>query len=167
MIARAGKGGARVERAEDRRARERSGGHPQERQAADHAEGPRPVEAAPYRCAAAAVATGTMIPPPNAWTSRAAISWPRSWLAPARAEPIVKANRPEQEQPAGAPQVGQAAGEGHRPDVDEQVAIDHPGGRAQLGPVGQAGHDRRQGHGRDHQLEAGEEHRDAQDQEQD
>ncbi|MDF2734029.1 MAG: hypothetical protein K0S97_652 [Chloroflexota bacterium] len=42
------------------------------------------------RWAAAAVPTGTRIPPPAAWTSRAAMSWSRFWAMPASALPSVK-----------------------------------------------------------------------------
>ena len=69
-----------------------------------------------------------------------------------------------QEQPARAPQVGEAAGHRHRQDVDQQVAVDDPAGLAQLDPgrsqgrVGEVGQDRRQRDGRDHELEAGQEH---------
>ena len=56
------------------------------------------------------------------------------------------------------------AGQRHREDVHEQVAVDDPARLAELDPGGTAGgvgqviEDRWQGDGRDHQLEAGQEH---------
>ena len=41
------------------------------------------------RCDAAAVPTGTRIPPPTPWTMRPAISWSIDWAAPATNDPIV------------------------------------------------------------------------------
>ena len=116
------------------------------------------------RCAAAAVPTGTRTPPPTAWTSRAAMSWSSVWARPASAEPDREDRQRAEEQPPRAPQVRQPAGQRHRQDVDEQVAVDDPARLAQLDPggaaarVGEVGEDRRQGDGRDHQLEAGQEH---------
>jgi hypothetical protein len=66
-----------------------------------------------------------------------------------------------QKEPARAQQVGQPAGEGHGHDVDQQVAVDDPGGLAQVRPVGDRRQNLRQGDGRDHQLEAGQEDADA------
>src|SRR5204863_5100373 len=60
----------------------------------------------------------------------------------------------QKEEPARSPQVGQPAGQGHRDDVDEQIAVDDPRGVAELGDVREIAQDRRQGDGRDHQLEA-------------
>ena len=62
-----------------------------------------------------------------------------------------------EEEPANPPQVGEAAGEGHRHDVHEQVAVDDPGRVPELRDVGEVAEDRRQGDRRDHQLESGEE----------
>ena len=120
------------------------------------------------RCEAAAVPTGTRMPPPIPWTTRPAIELVDR-LGAAREE------RPEDEQPEraeeqapGAPDVDQPAGQRHRDDVREQVAVDDPRGAAELGErvlgVGrEVDDDRRQGDGRDHQLEAGEEDAGAED----
>ncbi len=72
-----------------------------------------------------------------------------------------------EEEPARAPQVGEAACEGHRRDVEEQVGVDDPRRLPQLRPVADVRDDPREGHRRDHQLEAGEEDADPQDGEQD
>ena len=66
----------------------------------------------------------------------------------------------QEEQSPGAERVGQPAGQRHRRDVDEEVAVDDPGGLPELAPVGQVDHDRRQRDRCDHQLEAGQEHPD-------
>ncbi len=119
------------------------------------------------RCDAAEVATGTSAPPPTAWTSRAAISSSSVGAMPASRLPEREHDERAEEQAAVAPQVGQAPGQRHRDDVDQQVAVDDPGGLAQAGPAGEVGDDRGQGDRRDHELEAGEEHAGAQDGEQD
>ena len=98
--------------------------------------------APPNRCDAAAVPTGTSTPPPTAWTSRAAMSWSSVCDAPASAEPIDEDDQRAHEQPADAPQVGQPAGDRHRQDVDQQVAVDDPARLAQLDPGGSRRSDR-------------------------
>ena len=125
-----------------------------------------------YRWAAAAVPTGTSTPPPIAWTRRAAISWSRSWANPASTDPSDEDAEGRKEQPAGAPQVGEPAGQRHREDVHEQVAVDDPARLAQLDPGrravrrDQVGQDRRQRDRGDHQLETRQEHADAEHREQ-
>jgi hypothetical protein len=76
------------------------------------------------------------------------------------------------ERPAYAPAVDESAGEGHNHDVDHQVAADDPRCGPEHPPVrrteqllGDVGDDRRQGNGRDHELEAGQEHADTHDRE--
>ncbi len=71
-----------------------------------------------------------------------------------------------QEEPARTEQVGQPAGQGHRDDVHEKVAVDDPRGAAQFGPVRGVVDDRRQRDRRDHQLEAREERPEPEDREQ-
>ena len=155
-----------MDRAEDRRAEERPGGHAQERQRADHAERARP-------CAAREQVRGRR---GRDRDQRAAADR----LDEARGDQRLERRRhareqaPEREHDEGAQeeapravQVGQAPGEGHRDHVHEQVAVDDPGRLAEARPAARVGDDRRQGDGRDHQLEAGEEHAGAQDGEQD
>ena len=115
---------------------------------------------------------GTSTPPPTAWTSRAAMSWSMRLGQPGQRGAHHEDRERAEEQPPRAPQVGEPPGQRHREDVDEQVAVDDPARLAQLDPGGAAGRvgevveDRRQGDGRDHELEAGEEDARAEDGEQ-
>ena len=72
-----------------------------------------------------------------------------------------------EEEAANAPLVGEPARQRHRHDIGEEVPVDDPGGLAELGPAREVGDDRRQGHGRDHELEAGEEDADREDRQED
>ena len=157
-----GQGGFGVDRLQYGRTDERPGGHAQERQRADDAQGPRP------RRALEQVRGGGG----GHWDDRAAtdrLDEPGGdqlveVLGDARQErPEGEDGKGGEEEPAGAPQVGQAAGQRHRHHVDQQVAVDDPGRLAQIRPVGHRGQDLWQGHGRDHQLEAGQEDADAED----
>ena len=73
--------------------------------------------------------------------------------------------RPEEHAPR-APQVGEATGERHRHHRHQQVAVDDPRRLPEARPAGDVGDDRGQRDGRDHELEAGEEHAAAHDREQ-
>ncbi len=107
------------------------------------------------------------------WMTRPTMSSSSVLAAPSDERPDDEDHEPAQEQASGAPDVGQAARERHRDDVCEQVAVDDPRGAAELGEGGLAGpigvgddeivDDRRQGDGRDHQLEAGQEDTGAED----
>ncbi len=147
----------------DGRTKERARSHPEERQRTDHAERPwpsvRPVE----------VRSGCR---PHRHEDTAA-----DRLDQAGADELIevlrhpgkqRAEREDDERdhrkPARTPQVGEAAGQRHHQDVDQQVPIDDPAGLAELGPrrcavgLNEVGQDRRERDGRDHQLEAGKEH---------
>ncbi len=125
-----------VERIEDRGAQERPRGHAQEREGADHPERPRPAEPREqvrgrgggdrHQCSAAG---GLHQPSGHELLQR---------LGPAgqrRADREQHQGR--EEQPPVAPQVGQPAGERHRHDVHEEVAVDDPRRLAKPGPVGE------------------------------
>ena len=128
------------------------------------------------RCDAAAVPTGTRMPPPMPWMTRPTMSSSSDWPRPATSDPRMKTTSAAEEQAPGAPDVGEAARQRHRDDVGEQVAVDDPRGAAELGegglarPIGigldEVVDDRRQGDGRDHQLEAREEDAGAEDSQQ-
>jgi hypothetical protein len=151
-----------VDPAKDRRADERAGGHAEERQRADHAERARPVVALEQ------VRRGRRRHG-NEHAATNALEDPRGdELVEVLRRPGQPGTDDEQgqcanEQPSGAPQVGEPAGQRHRDDVREQVAVDDPARLAQLDPGGSAGRfdevdeDRRQCDGRDDELEAGEE----------
>ena len=162
----------RVEGAQDGGPHERARGHPEERECADHAEGAsarRPVVQMGCRSG------------PDGDEDPAA-----GRLHQAGGDQLVHGlgqsgeERSEREHGEGRqqwascpPQVRQAAREGHRQHVDEQVAVDDPARLAQLHPCGPCGRvreileDRRQGDGRDHQFEPAQEHADAEDREHD
>ena len=145
---------------------ERPGGHAEERQRADDAE--RPGREWPSnRWLAAAVPTGTRIPPPTAWTSRATISSSSVWDAPGQEAARGERDEPDEEHRPDAPQVGEAPGQRHRHDVHEQVAVDDPATRAGAASNRRGPQDRRQRDGRDQQFEAREEHARPEDREQD
>ena len=112
---------------------------PEERQRADDAERPRP-RVRPR--------TGARRRPcrPGPGRRHRALDEPRRRSAgrgpgprPASADPTMNTTSAAEEQPAGAPQVGQPAGQRHRHDVDEQIAVDDPAGLAQLDPGRAAG----------------------------
>ena len=150
-------GDLRVDDVQDRGAQERPGGHPQERERTDDAQGPGPAGAREqvgrggrgHRHQRAA--TGRLDQP------RDDQQLERGRGAGQRGADGEQAQRPE-EHAAVAPQVRQPPRQRHRDDIHQQVAVDDPGGLAEAGPGGQVGDDRRQGDRRDHQLEAGQEH---------
>ena len=162
----AGKHRTGVEGAQDRSARERTGRHPQEGQPANHAEGPRPVGRS-VQVGSGGRRDRHDDPAAECLHEPGRNELPEVLACPGNRRADREGEQAEHQQPASPPEVGKAAGEGHRSDVDEQIAVDDPRCRPELGPVRQAGHDRRQGHRRDHQLEAREEDRHAQDEEQD
>ena len=82
---------------------------------------------------------------------------------PGQQRPDREDGQGHEEEAASAPEAREAAGERHGHDVDQQVAVDDPRGLAQVRPIGHRGQDLGQGHGRDHQLQTGQEYADAED----
>ena len=144
----------RVDRAQDRGAQERSGGHAEERQRRDEAQGPRTpgareqVRGCRGRDRDQRPAADRLDEP------RGDQQLERRRHAGQQAADREHDERRE-EQPPRAPQVGHPPGQRHRDDRHEQVAVDDPRRLAEAGPARHVGHDRRQGDGRDHELEAG------------
>ena len=105
-----------------------------------------------------------MAPPPKPCTTRDTISQSSPVSGPAaRAQAGAQAADAEQRQgdhveAARAPQVGRAAGQRHGHDVGQQVRVHDPRGARQAGPAAEVGHDRGQGDGHHHQLDAAQEH---------
>ena len=145
---------------QDGSADERSGGHPQEGQPADDAQGTRPGRSLEH------VRSGGGGDGDDRAASEG-LDQPRGdELVQALGESRQQRSESEhrergEEQPARPPQVGQAAGQRHRDHVDQQIAVDDPGGLAQIRPMGHAWPGSGEGDGRDHQLEAGQEDTDS------
>ena len=160
-----GEGRRRLDRVEDRRPEKRPGGHPQERQRADHAERTGAIVALEE------VGCGRR----GHRDQRAA---PQRLDGPGGDQLVERLGHPGQQRAQGeedegaeeeaprTPGVRQATREGHRPDVDEEVGVDDPAGVAELGPAAQVGDDRRERDRGDHQLEPGQEDAGSQDGEQ-
>ncbi len=160
-----------MDRREDRGAEERAGRHAEERERADEPEGTRPHRRFVQ------VGRGRR---PDGHQHAAADRLDearRDQLVEVLGEPGEHRSQHEdaegrKEQPAGAPQVGEPAGQRHREDVHEQVPVDDPARLAQLDPGrravrrDQVGQDRRQRDRGDHQLETRQEHADAEHREQ-
>ncbi len=147
----------RVDGPEDRGAQERPRGHAEERERADDAEGAR------ARRAAEQVRGGGGRDRDQRPAADGLDQAGRDQELERRRHPREQAadrehdQRP-QEQPTRAVQVRHAPGQRHRDDRDQEIAVDDPGRLAQARPAGEVGDDRRQRDGRDHELEAGEEH---------
>ena len=153
----------RMERGEDGGADHGPGRHAEEGQGADHAQRPRPHGATEQ-------VRGDRRPDRDQDAAADPLDEPcrdelvhRLGGARQRGPDGEHGEGPDQ-QAAGAPQVRQAARHRHGQDVDEQVAVDDPARLAELDPCGaggrvrEIGQDRGQRDGRDHELEAGQEH---------
>ncbi len=158
-----GEGVRGVDRPEDGRADERPGGHPEERQRPDDPEGARAGRSGEeMRGRGRADRDEHAATEPLDETGRDELVHRLGEAGQRR--PDHEDRQGAEERAASAPQVGHPAGERHRQDVDEQVAVDDPARLAQLDPgggpvrVGKVVEDRRQRDGRDQQLHAGEEH---------
>ena len=155
----------RVDRAQDRGAQERPGGHAQERERRDEAQGPRTPGAGKQ------VRRGRGRHRDHG-PAADRLDEPRSdqqlerGRHPGQQAAHGEHDEGRQEQPPRAPQVGHPPGQRHRDDRHEEVAVDDPRRLAETGPARDVGHDRGQGDGRDHELEAGEEDAGAEDGEQ-
>ncbi len=151
-----------VDRGEDRRPDDGPGRHAEEGQRADHAERPRSSRATEQ-------VRRRRGPDRDQDAATDRLDQPRGdeLIERLRGAGQGRAHREDDEcadeQPAGAPQVGQPAGHRHRQDVDQQIAVDDPARLAQLDPggatggIGEVGQDRRQRDRGDQQFHPGQE----------
>ncbi len=158
----------RVDRCEDRRPDDRAGRHPEEGERPDDAERPR-TRRATEQVGGGGRADRDEDPAADALDeARRDELVERLRRARQRGADDEDDQRPH-EQPSDAPQVGQPAGDRHRQDVDQQVAVDDPAGLSQLDPGGPAVRaaevlqDRREGDRGHHELEPGQEYADPDD----